>query len=402
VGVVGAGPAGICAALAAAARGAQVLLFDTNAVIGRKLLVTGNGRCNISNLNASADRYVCADPAFLRTALALHGPRQTLSALESWGVLTYATPDGWCYPLSESAAGVAAALASALEVAGVETRLSTRVHDLTPEGRAWRLGIGSGPHALTVDRVVVAAGGKAYPALGSRGDLFPVLQRLGHAIARVRPALAPLITEAAPYHAWQGVRLDVGLALYEGEALLGRTVGNCLFTQTGLSGPAPMDLSHLVSARPGADLRAEIDLLPTHRGAVVDLVQRHRAERMPLAVALGAALAPKAAQLLVGMAGLPAGVTLAETSDGDLARALALTAHLPMRVTGTKGFDAAQVSAGGVLPGEVEPSTMESRLRPGLHLAGEVLDVIGPCGGYNLQWACTSGALAGAGAASRD
>ena len=275
IGVVGAGPAGIMGALEAAQRGARVLLFDTNAMVGRKLLVTGNGRCNISNQQAAAERYVCADPDFLRVALGLCGNRETLSRLHELGIPTHATADGWCYPLSDSAATVAETLAAALDLTGVEMHLKTKISDLCPRREGLSLAAGGPEHTYAVDRVIVATGGKASPALGARGAFLPVLQRLGHAVVPVCPALVPLIADMRQLHKLQGVRLDVGLTLLERGQVLGRSVGNLLFTQQGLSGPAAMDLSHLVSVRAGAPLDLVIDLVPAAMGALRELLGRN-------------------------------------------------------------------------------------------------------------------------------
>jgi len=414
IGIVGAGPAGIMAALAAARAGAHVLLFDTNSMVGRKLLVTGNGRCNISNTHAIAEHYTCADGKFLEIALARSGPQETLATLHDLGIPTYATPDGWCYPLSNSAATVAETFAAALELAGVEVHLKTKISDLGTNGdgpgsvyRHLRPGTdgfvlvaGGASHTYAVDRVVVATGGKAYPALGSKGSFFPIIERLGHTVAPIYPALAPILAEVKALHKLQGVRLDVGLKLFDDGQLLGETVGNLLFTQYGLSGPAAMDLSHLVSTRPNAQLTLAVDLLAYHRDALLELVSRMRSKAVPLHVILGAVLPAKIPRVLIPMAGLPTQVPLNEVSQEDMDRLLDTLTNLTVRATGTRGFRFAQLSTGGVPVTEVEPLTMASRLVPGLHFAGEVLDVVGPCGGYNLQFAFTSGALAGEGAAA--
>lgn len=403
IAVIGAGPAGIFAALEAKKRGARVSVFDTNELVGRKLLVTGNGRCNITNVYASAERYVSADPAFVRTALEQFGHGQTVARLRECGILIYATADGWCYPLSESAATVAAAFDAALRLAGVELHLKTKISDLAPIGTKWRLTVGGGPHTMDVDRVIVASGGKAYPALGSKGDLFPVLERLGHRIVPIYPALVPLTAQMRPFHRWQGVRLDAGVRLFEGDRLLGEARGNLLFTDTGFSGPAAMDLSHLVSTRPMAAhagaLRLEIDLLAYHGEALEGLLAEQRGRAMPLGVILGAVLPAKVPPLLLEMAGLPVDVPLNALAEERLRGVIHLARSLTARLTGTRDFSSAQVSTGGVDVREVDPRTMASRLLPGLYFAGEVLDVIGPCGGFNLQWAFTSGAIAGAAAA---
>jgi len=399
IGIVGAGPAGIMAALEAARRGARVTLFDTNATVGRKILVTGNGRCNITNVHAAPDKYACADPEFVRVAFARFGHRETVARLRDVGILIYSTPDGWCYPLSESAANVADILAAALELAGVETRLQTKIADIRPGPRGIGLAIGGGPHVQTFDRVIVACGGKAYPALGSRGDLFPVLESLGHRIVPIRPALAPLTADVKRFHKLQGVRLDVALTLYDGDRVLGRSMGNMMFTEYGFSGPAAMDLAHLVSARPGTYLTLEINLLPYVRAALEELLARKSREPFPVRVLLGAVLPQKIPPLVMAVAGVRPDARLTEITDAERARLMETLTCLKATVTGTRGFTFAQVSTGGVPLAEVDPTTMASRVVPHLYFAGEVLDVVGPCGGYNLQWAWTSGAIAGAGAA---
>jgi predicted Rossmann fold flavoprotein len=399
VAVVGAGPAGIMAALEAARHGAQVLLYDTNPMVGRKLLVTGAGRCNITNQNTRPEVYVCKDRAALAAALTRYGYPETAERLYELGIPIYATPDGWCYPLSDSATAVADLLAAALDLAGVEVWLKTKISALRPQGREIILEAGGPEHTYTVDRVVVATGGKAYPALGSRGEFFAEVRRLGHAIEPIYPALTPLVADMRALQELQGVRMDAGLAIYAGDRLLGRDIGNLLFTQSGISGPAAMNLSHLVSARPHEALTTTIDLLALHGEALRRLLERQRRRAVPLCVLLGAVLPPKVPPVILRLAGLSQDVSLSQVTDEALARVLDLLGALSVTVKGTRGFEQAQVSTGGVPLSEVEPETMASRLVPGLYLAGEMLDVIGPCGGFNLQFAWTSGALAGRAAA---
>ena len=400
VGIVGAGPAGMMAALEAAKRGARVLLFDRNQVVGRKLLVTGNGRCNLSNVHVAPDRYACADPAFLEGALGAFGREHLLAVLHELGVLTYATPDGWTYPLSNSAAAVVDLFAAALDQAGVDVYLQTKISAIRRTQGRFLLQAGGPAHSHSVDRVIVAAGGKAYPALGSKGECFPILKELGHTIVPIRPALAPIRAEVKQFHKLQGVRLDVGLALYQGKKKLGETVGNLMFTQFGFSGPAAMDLSHQVIPPCPDDpswspQSLVINLVPHHLGELRELVARKRTEPVPLRGILGAVLPVKVPPVLMTLAGLPADLALNQVSDRELARLLDLLTGIPVTVTGTRGFQFSQLSTGGVPVTEVDPLSMASRRVKGLYLAGEVLDVVGPCGGYNLQFAFSSGALAG-------
>jgi hypothetical protein len=192
----------------------------------------------------------------------------------------------------------------------------------------------------------------------------------------------------------------VGLALYQGDEKLGETVGNLLFTQFGFSGPAPMDLSHLVSTRlvdgyEGPPLRLTINLVPYHLEELRRLIARKRAEPVPMRVVLGAVLPVKVPPVFLRLAGLPPDVLLNRVSGQDLEKLLALLTGVSVMVKGTRGFKFSQLSTGGVPVTEVAPRSMASRRVKGLYLAGEVLDVVGPCGGYNLQFAFASGAIAG-------
>jgi len=400
VAVIGAGPAGIMAALEAARCGAEVALYDTNDAPGRKLLVTGNGRCNISHVGARACDYVSDCPAALEAILSRCGHPQVIACLEELGILTYATPDGWCYPLSDSAVTVVDTLTVALQLAGVRWCPRTQVRDLRGGPDGWMVIAGDAAKSRLYDRVVVATGGKAHPALGSTGQFFDVLRQLGHHILPIHPALVSIEADMRRLHKLQGVRLDAGLSLYAADALLGRTVGNLMFTQSGLSGPAAMNLSHLVHASEGGPLTAAIDLLALHGQALERLLQSRRGEPWPLKTVLGAVLPAKVPPVLLSLAGLPADVRLNSLNEAAVDAVLALARNLTVRVTGTRDYAFAQVSTGGVPLAEIDAGTLQSHLVPGLFLAGEVLNAFGPCGGYNLLLAQATGILAGRGAAS--
>lgn len=400
VGIIGAGPAGIMAALEAVRYGADVLLFDSNKMVGRKIHVTGSGRCNISNEHAAPERYTCADRAFLKSAFARHGHSETVARLDELGIPTYSTPDGWCYPLSNSAATVANALTGQLDLAGVDVQLQHKIWDISRDREQFVVTAGSPSQSYRVDRVVVACGGKANPVLGSKGSLFPLLERLGHTVLPLYPALAPITGNVGHLHKLQGVRLDVRLTLLEGKDKLGETVGNVMFTQPGFSGPAAMDLSHLISTRPGVPLTLVIDLVPFHQERLSEVIAQFRSEPVPLSVILGSVMTVNIPPVVIPLAGLPVDVPLPALSQKELDRLLHLITHLEVEVTGTGEFKFSQLSTGGIPVTEVDARTMGSRVIPGLHFAGEVLDVVGPCGGFNLQWCWTSGAIAGAGAAS--
>lgn len=405
IAIIGAGPAGMIAALFAAKTGAHVTLIDGNAQVGRKLLVTGSGRANLTNHAVQAKRYSCEDPAWLETLFAHFGPADLVHFLqEELGLLTFATPDGWVYPVSESAQSVVSAFACALSRTGVSLLLDQRVTAIHKSSAGFVISFENQPD-LACSRLLVAAGGKAYPTLGSRGECFPWLEKLGHTVVPLVPALGPLSADMRAYQPLQGIRLDARVTLIEvgaqhAEPLqIGETTGNLIFTQWGLNGPAVMDLSHFVARRPDSDWRLQLNFLPGHEDQVRALLAAHRHDSFPLSVLPGASLPPKLATFLISQTGLDPDSTLADCSDSRLNALMQKITAFPVKVTGVRGFDTCQVTAGGVPVDEVDPETMQSRLVPGLYLAGETLDVVGPCGGYNLQFAFSTGAVAGMGMA---
>jgi predicted Rossmann fold flavoprotein len=189
--------------------------------------------------------------------------------------------------------------------------------------------------------------------------------------------------------------LDARASLYHGSTLLAETTGNLIFTQWGLNGPAVMDLSHHISTRPETSLELRLNLLSTNEPNLRALFNNQRNTSTPLRVMLGSVLPPKMPPVLLSMAGLPVTVLINELNDAQIDKVFRLLAALPFKVTGVRGFEFCQISAGGVPVSEVDPMTMQSRIIPNLALVGETLDVVGPCGGYNLQFAFSSGAIAG-------
>lgn len=397
VAIIGAGASGMAAALQAAWNGAAVTLYECNESVGRKLLVTGSGRCNLTNDGVAGAKYTCADTIWMNTLLKRFGVTDLLAMLAEIGIPTHKTSDGWYYPISDSAHSVVNAFSAALEMAGVKLVKQTQVTSIRAGKGVFTLRFlhaGSQQEA-EFDRVIVSAGGKAYPSLGSRGELFPVLEQMGHTVLPIRPALAPLLADLGDLRPLEGVRLDVSATLWEGTQKLAYAQGNLIFTKWGLNGPAVMDISHHVSARPEAPLNLSLNLLAFYQNEFDGLLEQKRAGRMPIQIFLNAFFPPKVVTAYLKNAHLAEETPLCELDNHTLDYLLEKLKNTRLEVNGVRGFEYCQVSAGGVPVNEIDPQTLESRRVKGLFLTGETLDVVGPCGGYNLNFAFSSGALAG-------
>ncbi len=401
VAVVGAGPAGLMAAISAASSGARVILLEQLDRPGLKLLASGGGRCNLTNRGTVEDfmlRYG-RQGRFAQAALSALPPPALCDWMEARGVPTF-SPDGFhVYPASQSAPSVLEALLRECDKLGVERRWKARVQHLSIE-EGGLLGVKTDA-SLEAHRVILACGGRGYPALGGTALGHELARQAGHGLADPLPALVPLLTQETwvrDYAGAAGAGARIWLDM-KGAGKAGRR-GDVLLTHRGLSGPAILNFSGEVAEwlrrRPAVLLR--IDWTPDIPASEWQqrFEQWHReAGRKQLHSLLDQTL-PAALAKAVCCAAKTPGHTQANQLSADQRDAVvqALT-QMPLTITGTEGFEHAMVTRGGVPLREVDPKTLESRLLPGLFFAGELLDIDGPCGGYNLQWAFSSGWLAG-------
>ena len=395
--ILGAGASGMVAALTAAeSNNRRVLLLERQQRVGRKLLATGNGRCNLTNTGASPARYHGTEADFVRPALAAFPPEATLEFFRELGLVTVTEPGGRVYPLSDSANSVVDVLRFALDAAGVELRSSCPARAVRRE-KSGGFSVVTDAETLRADRLIVACGGAAGAKLGGVGDGYELLAMLGHKRTALYPSLAPILTEPEYPRALKGVRADCRLRLIGGGETLAETAGELQFTETGVSGPAAFELSRAASVG-GKGLTLTADFFRDVPPDAVPALLRARRSRFPAlnaSEALTGMLHNRLGRMLVKYAGLDANAPLSSLSDGDLRRLAQSCRDFRLAVRGVAGFDAAQVTAGGVRTSGFNPETLESWFVPGLFACGEVLDVDGDCGGFNLQWAWASGRLAG-------
>ena len=394
--IIGGGAAGMMAALTASASPAsQVTLLERQSRVGRKLLSTGNGRCNLTNLHASASHYHGEHPDFAAPALSAFGVEDTLSFFHWLGLVTATEVDGKVYPYSNSANSMLDVLRFAMEAQGVQVVSGAPVEKIKCKDRGFSLLAGG--EVFAADCVIIACGGAAGSKLGGVMDGYQLLRSLGHHRTALYPALVQIKTDPQYPRSLKGVKAEAHIAVFSGDTLLAENQGEILFTEYGVSGPAVFEISRYASM--GADgLTVELDLWPALSEEDVRAWLTERQARLPqleTAQLFTGALHNRLGQIVGRFASLPAGGTVAELSPRELAAAAHGCKHFLLPITGTCGFDSAQVTAGGMHTEEFDPQTMQSRLVPGLYACGEVLDIDGDCGGFNLQWAWSSGHLAG-------
>jgi predicted Rossmann fold flavoprotein len=398
--IAGAGAAGLMAAIRAAERGRRTLLLEKNRKPGVKILMSGGARCNITHATDNRGIVAAYGPSgkFLHSALAAFSVQETLAFFEAEGVATKVEETGKIFPVSDRALDVLNALLRRLERSGAELALAEPLRDLHRVDGGFS---GVTPaRTLFAPKVIITTGGQSYPGSGTTGDGYTLAAKFGHTIVPPRPALVPLTVNAPWTAELRGITLpDTGVKIIEnGEVLIARR-GSTLFAHFGLSGPVILDVSRVVSGHPEpATLQLDLDFLPGTKEPELDEFLRAESlaqGKKQLAVVLAERLPRRLCDAILVLSGLGVDRRAAALSKSDRAKIVANVKRLRVPVRGTLGFEKAEVTAGGVALDEVDSRDMQSKLTPGLYLAGEVLDLDGPIGGYNFQAAWSTGWLAG-------
>lgn len=394
IGIIGGGASGMAAALAASEnRSAQVLVLERQARVGRKLLATGNGRCNLTNLHAREGGYHGAEPGFSDYALEKFGPEETLTWFRKLGLVTVAEPSGRVYPYSDQANSVVDVLRFGLERPNIQVKPGFEVEKVRKLSPGFR--VESREESLEFDKLIVACGGLAGTKLGGSMAGYKLLRSLGHKCTKLRPTLVQLCWDWKAGAGLKGIRTNCRAEIYHDGALWARSTGQLQFTEYGLSGPVIFEVSRDVCQEKG-NWTCRLDFLPDMAETeVISLLEARRDTTLPAGELLTGVLHNRLGRVLVQAAGTSPNCPIRELGERALEAVAVLVKGLEISLTEPMGMDCAQVTAGGILTEEFDSQTMESRLVPGLYACGEVLDIDGDCGGYNLQWAWSSGHLAG-------
>jgi predicted Rossmann fold flavoprotein len=394
IAIIGAGASGMAAALAAAENpNAQVILLERQARVGRKLQATGNGRCNLTNLHANCKHYYGENPDFAAYSLEKYNVSNTINWFADMGLYIVSEDSGRVYPYSDQANSVVDVLRFALEKPNIQ--LLTGFEVLKIKANHPGFALESADEVITCDKLIVACGGLAGTKLGGSLSGYKLLQKLGHHCTKLRPTLVQIKSSWGSCASLKGVRANCCAEIYRDDALHSTGEGELQFTEFGLSGPVIFEISRDVCAEQG-NWTCRLDLLPEMtEEALLMMLCRKRNSSLAAEELLTGILHNRLGRVVVKEAGISLHAPISQLEDWELAKVCALVKGLPVPLTEPMGMDAAQVTAGGIRTDEFDPTTMESRLLPGLYACGEVLDIDGDCGGYNLQWAWSSGRCAG-------
>ena len=391
--VVGAGASGLLAAISAKNHGADVFILERNSKIGRKILATGNGRCNFTNVDATEYHY--NHPEFVKQIFEQFSPKKTLKFFENLGIVPRIEEEGKTYPLSEQASSIVDVLAFELERLHIGVIYDQLVNSVKKDKNEYMIETQS--KTFYADKVIVSTGGMALPKSGSDGIGYQLAKKLGHKITNVFPALVKLELDYPYLKQMDGVKVKAQAELIFENQSLHTELGDVLFTKYGISGPTILQISRKANELLQTKQKAYIKVKLIENLEYKDLIIRFKSQQgKSIEMALVGLIPKKLIHPILKESGLNIFSELVENISGKLInRLINLLFDWRFLITGSKGFDEAQVTAGGIDLEDIDSMTLESKLAKGIYFTGEVLDIDALCGGYNLQWAWSSGYIAG-------
>lgn len=404
VAVIGGGASGMMAAVTAASEGARVILLEHKDRIGKKILSTGNGRCNFTNIHQEPICYHSEDPLFPWEVVERFNAQAVISFFLQLGVYSK-NRNGYIYPNSDQASAVLDAFRMELDRLKVEIRTGVECREIRPGKKGFTVLTDQGP--VRADRVILCAGSKAAPTTGSDGSGYDLAKKLGHRILPVLPALTALKCEEKFFKSIAGVRANGSVSIWSDGECIAKDTGEIQLTDYGISGIPVFQVSRYASKLlyEKKETDAVLDFMPDFTKTQTDAFLRARAKTRPDKSAemfLIGLFHKKLCDLWIRLSEIPRQRKAGELTEDEIARLTSLIKEFRVRVRETNPYDKAQVCCGGVDTREVNPETLESVYVPGVYFAGEILDVDGMCGGYNLTFAWASGYVAGKAASGAD
>jgi len=406
IAIIGAGAAGMIASVFAAQNGAKVRLIEKNNTPGKKILITGGGRCNLTNTDDAQATMakILRNPRFMHSALRTFDSSATCDFFHSIGVDTKVEAGGRVFPVSDDAGDVVAALRANLRRLDVDIEYNCRVDKIVPRGTIFEIYCGG--RIIKTDAVIIATGGLSAPQTGSDGDGLRFAKELGHGVTKLYPALVPLVVEGNfDFGGLMGLTVNAGIAAKAVGKMIFDGRGDIMFTHFGISGPVAFTASAHLAAKMHLAPEIVLDFAPDMDkkvldALVLDIFNQNLKKSVKNALYASAFLPERLVLATLLAADVKADVKVCDISRAMRERFCRVVKDFRLKVAGSLGFGAAVITCGGVDVKQINPATMESKVLPGLYFAGEILDVDGLTGGYNLQIAFATGHLAGISAAS--
>ena len=400
IAVIGGGASGMIVAITARKSGKEVVVLERKDRILKKVLITGNGRCNITNVNANISNYFGKNISSVENILNSFNPQDTMDFFNGLGIICNEENRGKVYPLSGQASSVVDALRFEAERLGVRIETEFYVRKIEKEGFKFKI-YSEERKKIEAGRVIIAAGGQSYPELGSNGSGFELAKELGHSVTRLSPSIVQLKTEKHQVKGLQGIKTDAAVTAYGDNKKICTYDGELLFTDYGISGNVVFNISFVMPLYKNVEF--EIDFMEKFDYNELYEILKERKKIMShltMENYFNGMINKKLGQFLSKVSGIEKlSKPVKDLNDSEIRKLCTVLKKYRVKILDTTGFKNAQITAGGVSLDEVNPETLESKIVKGLYFSGEVLDVYGECGGFNLQWAWASGYIAGKNAA---
>ena len=400
IAVIGGGASGMMAAITARKSGKEVVILERKDRILKKVLITGNGRCNITNVNADISNYFGKNISSVENILNSFNPQDTMDFFNGLGIICNEENRGKVYPLSGQASSVVDALRFEAERLGIKIETEFYVRKIEKEGFKFKI-YSEERKKIEAGRVIIAAGGQSYPELGSNGSGFELAKELGHSVTKLSPSIVQLKTEKHQVKGLQGIKTDVAVTAYGDNKKICTYDGELLFTDYGISGNVVFNISFVMPLYKNVEF--EIDFMEEFDyNELYEILKKRKKMMSHLTMEnyFNGMINKKLGQFLSKVSGIEKlSKPVKDLNDSEIRKLCTVLKKYRIKILDTTGFKNAQVTAGGVSLNEVNTETLESKIVKGLYFSGEVLDVYGECGGFNLQWAWASGYIAGKNAA---